>query len=1116
LAPSNAAHYSALLRTLEAESRVPQRIVHLWALDTLPGAGNGAMGEQAMAFDSLVNLVRAMQELDIAAPLHLSIVTAGAFAVDGEPVPHPERAFALGPCRVVPHEMPNVTTRLVDFAQAELASAASVIVQETRTAQGPDLVAYRQGRRFSQQLSQPEAGASTGHLPVVRERGVYLITGGFGDIGLELAAWLAEEKKARLALVSRRALPPRASWPALAASGDHSADVRLVRRLVALEAHGAQVVTLQADVADRRAMTRVIGECRARFGTINGVFHAAGVLDDAPIAAKTPESIARVIGAKATGAQVLHELLPPGDLDVFCVFSSTSVLLGGAGQVDYVAANAFLDSLAASRDDGFAIRWGIWGDRGMAARAYGRVLPNDAPQHAHPLLGAQVASDDGAAFEAAYDADKLWVLREHRVAGRAVLPGTAYIELARAAMMHLHPRAAIEIRSLSFEEAMVFQPGEVRVVRTELRRNGSNYDFTVRSRAPHDADWLEHARASASVFLGELAAAPSPAATGWQPGLIPQEKVVAFGDRWHNLVRMQIGSGRAFAQLELAPQFHLDAQTFGAHPALTDMAATFGLHLLEAGKRTVQLFVPLSIDRIRIAAPLPPRISSCVKLTSAASERLATFDVTLSNEAGKPLARFEGFSLRPVHPDAVSAHALPPHAANLTDAMLACGIRGEDAPVLFELVFSQASRDLVVSSIDIAQLAHAMSDAQPKLVARAKAAAPHASVSRNPVENMLADVWRELLGVDEIAPTDDFFALGGHSLAAVRLFARIRKQYGVDLPLATLFQAPTLGALAALVAQHANIPLAEAAEAPRKSNVIPLVTRAWSPLVAICKGSPERAPLYCVHGAGGNVLNFKFISDRLGPLQPFYGLQAQGVDGRVPPLTTIEEMAAQYVEAIRAVDPRGPYQLAGYSAGGVIAIEMAQQLAKLGAKTSLLAMIDTLAPVAARRPIPRWKKLWLMRHWNLQFLLDRSSRRRKGREGDVLYAQALERAARGEPLPPELVEHHLFRNFIDAQSRYTPAAYEGDVLLFRAAQAETQYLAAGPTLGWDEYVKGALRVVEVTGSHFTMMSEPGVSQLIDGLRVRLKLPEHVPQQRPVIKGSGVRPAMPVTLSRSDS
>jgi thioesterase domain-containing protein/acyl carrier protein len=409
-----------------------------------------------------------------------------------------------------------------------------------------------------------------------------------------------------------------------------------------------------------------------------------------------------------------------------------------------------------------------------------------------------------------------------------------------------------------------------------------------------------------------------------------------------------------------------------------------------------------------------------------------------------------------------------------------------------------------VSSIDVAQLARAMAQSSPKPAARVKApashaaTATHASPALNPVESVLADIWRELLGVEEIAPDDDFFAMGGHSLAAVRLFARIRKQYNVDLPLATLFQAPTLGKLAALVAQQANIPLG-GEEAPKKSNVIPLVVRSWSPLVPICKGSPERKPLFCVHGAGGNVLNFKVVSDRLGPLQPFYGLQAQGVDGRTPPLTSIEEMAAQYVEAIRTVDPRGPYQLAGYSAGGVIAIEMAQQLMQGGARVSLLAMIDTLAPLAARRRLTPWQKLWLARQWNWEFMAQRASRRRRGREGDELYAQALERLARGEPLPPELVEHHLFRNFIDAQSRYTPQPYHGDIVLFRATLAETQYLAAGPTLGWDEHVHGTIRITPIKGSHFTMMSEPGVSQLIEGLRAELGLAPRSDQGRTIVQ-----------------
>jgi thioesterase domain-containing protein/acyl carrier protein len=429
------------------------------------------------------------------------------------------------------------------------------------------------------------------------------------------------------------------------------------------------------------------------------------------------------------------------------------------------------------------------------------------------------------------------------------------------------------------------------------------------------------------------------------------------------------------------------------------------------------------------------------------------------------------------------------------DSMLACGIRSAESHELFARIFSGTVRDVVVSSMDIADLRRAIAQATPKPARRKPAGGTADGAGLNPVEQALAEAWCELLGVEEVAADDDFFALGGHSLAAVRLFARIRKQYAVDLPLATLFQAPTLRALAALVAQTGGVNASANTDVPRKaaSNVIPLVTRSWSPLVAICRGRADRRPLFCVHGAGGNVLNFKVISDRLGPDQPFYGLQAQGVDGRLAPLASIEEMAAQYVEAIRSVDAQGPYRLAGYSAGGVIALEMAQQLKKDGGAVELLAMIDTLSPSAARRKVSYFTKLWLMRHWSLQFALDWPARRRRGKLAEATYAQALERVRRGEALPPELVEFHLFRNFVAAQERYYPEPYDGSMALFRATQADTQYLGAGRSLGWDEHVRGEIRVTEIGGSHFTMMAEPGVSELIDAFKKELALLDEHPQ-----------------------
>ncbi|MBK0394479.1 type I polyketide synthase [Ramlibacter algicola] len=1094
--PADGADAERLFSALEQAGRLPDHVVHLWALDAAQHAG---LGGQALAFDSLLHLARTLQVMDVRQSIRLAVVTAGAQAVDGRRVTQPVGALAIGPCRVIPREVPSVSAVLVDLDPADIASTAvaRAIVSECVAAPGVDLVGWQAGSRFVARLAKTPAPVE-GARASVRDEGVYLVTGGLGDIALEFADWLARKHRARLALVSRRALPARAQWAAAGQGTDETA--RLVRRLVALEASGAQVATYSADVADRDAMARVVADVRSRWGAIQGVFHAAGTLHDAPIAAKTSEGVRQVLAPKAAGAQVLHELLPPGELDVFAVFSSTSVYLGPPGQVDYVAANAYLDALAAARPDGLAIHWGIWGDQGMAARAYGKAPLAPVASGLHPLLGARADGEGGPAFEAVYDPQDLWVLREHMVGGRAVLPGTAYIEIARAAMAQLHPGSGVEIRSLSFEEAMVFEGPARRQVRVDLRRAGEHYEFSVRSRVDGTEPWLQHARATVARYKGTLAPNPHRPATGWVPGQLPQGGV-DFGPRWQNIARMHLDGKRGIAEMALPERFAADLQPYALHPALTDIAATFGLQLLDASERKDALFVPLSVDRIRIVAPLPLRSISRVELKGLPAgrspgqgqSRFASFDVTLHTPEGAPVATFDGFSLRGVDPQAMARHAAA-HARrepSLTEAMLAAGLRTEDAPALFERVLTEGVRDVVVSSISLSAIRRAMADAAPKPlppVASSRAPAPSA-VQLNPVEAGIAEIWRELLGIDEVGRDDDFFVLGGHSLAAVRLFARIRKQWNVDLPLATLFQAATLSGLAALVAQAGNLdtamPGAPAQPAPASASNVIQLPRSWSPLVPICRGSADRRPLFCVHGAGGNVLNFKVISDRLGTDQPFYGLQAQGVDGRLAPLQSIEAMAAQYIEAIRSVDPTGPYRLAGYSGGGVIAYEMAQQLRRDGAQVETIIMIDTLSPIAAGRRVPLWQKFWLKRHWTLAFALDTPKRRRRGREMVRESEAALAKIARGETLTPELVEHHLFRTFTEAQARYQPQPYEGDVVLMRAALAETVYLYAGPKLGWDDHVQGQVRVTVVHGSHFTMMAEPGVSEVIEGFRREL-------------------------------
>jgi thioesterase domain-containing protein/acyl carrier protein len=198
-----------------------------------------------------------------------------------------------------------------------------------------------------------------------------------------------------------------------------------------------------------------------------------------------------------------------------------------------------------------------------------------------------------------------------------------------------------------------------------------------------------------------------------------------------------------------------------------------------------------------------------------------------------------------------------------------------------------------------------------------------------PLENQLIAIWEQVLNVRLIKVTDNFFDLGGTSLMAVQLFSQLKQVFGKDLPLATLFQAPT-------VEQLAHVMETEGWQPP------------WKSLVAIQPGG-TKTPIFMVPGVGGNVLGFAHLANLLGSDQPFYGCQSRGLDGREPPFRRIEDMAAAYLKEIREIQPTGPYRIAGSCMGGVVAYEMAQQLKQSGEEVSALVMIETWLPVSLRR-----------------------------------------------------------------------------------------------------------------------------------------------------------------------
>ena len=317
---------------------------------------------------------------------------------------------------------------------------------------------------------------------------------------------------------------------------------------------------------------------------------------------------------------------------------------------------------------------------------------------------------------------------------------------------------------------------------------------------------------------------------------------------------------------------------------------------------------------------------------------------------------------------------------------------------------------------------------------------------RNEFESIMTRQWEQVLGKRSIGMRDNFFEIGGHSLAAARLMGMVGKEFGKKLLLTDLLQAPTIEELVALV--RLETPSAV------RSAVIAL-----QPL-----GS--KPPFFFVHGLGGSVLRFRDLARHMAPDQPFFGIQAQGLDGTQPCLQRVENMADVYLEHLRSAQPEGPYYLGGYSFGGYVALEMARRLQAQGEEIRALVLLDTYA-VESKSLFERF--LSLSTEQKIAYLKRRTRRYQKGikRRIDFIFL-------------PQAVKN-VRRTLAVAENNYKLEAYSGRILLFRASEKGLRGLEDS-TGGWHKYVAGGLEVHEIDGDHGDILNEPNVELLARDLR----------------------------------
>ncbi len=349
---------------------------------------------------------------------------------------------------------------------------------------------------------------------------------------------------------------------------------------------------------------------------------------------------------------------------------------------------------------------------------------------------------------------------------------------------------------------------------------------------------------------------------------------------------------------------------------------------------------------------------------------------------------------------------------------------------------------------------------------------------RDALEAKILAIWESVLETRVASVKDRFFDIGGHSLLAVRLFARIEQETGVALALATLLENGTVEHLANCVREHRNEARAQVPSERTLSYLVPIRARG------------SRAPLFCVHGAGGNVLNFRDIGRHLSPDRPFYGVQAAGVDGMTRPMQTIEEMAEKYLSEVRAIQPQGPYYLSGYCGGGMIAYEIAQRLHEAGEQVAMLVLIDLYRPgvvvIDSRRR--RWART--LQRESIGVLLEKARAKVEREVGVALRnVRLLYHLSRGSRVPYELRDHWLQVSFLQALDQYTLRPYAGKITVLRAREVSPLAVDVPPDLGWAPYALDGIVSHEVPGDHHSLTLEPNVQVLAAQLEACLRAAE---------------------------
>ncbi|WP_442940774.1 SDR family oxidoreductase [Nostoc sp.] len=677
--PQNRDDYDALLNELRTLGLIPKRIAHLWSI-TPPSYSDSRLDNyekaQEQGLYSLILLVQAIGKQNLTNELEIVVISNGMQALTGEEMLNPEKATLLGAVKVIPREYPNIRCRSIDIVLPASGSwkeekLIEQLLNETSANTSDEIIAHRGVHRWVQTFESVRLDKDVKEIPRLKQGGVYLISGGLGYLGLELLApHLAKTFQAKLILIGRSAFPLRQDWTEWLATHDDNDDIsRKIRKVQELEKLGSEVLVASADVANLQQMQELIAQAQGQFGQINGVIHTAGILGDSSIQRKTIDQIKSVLEAKVKGTLVLDILFKDAELDFLILCSSMAAIAPLPGQVAYTGANNFIDSFAhykTSIDKQFTVSINLygWQEGGMGfegTKHIQKIFQAQSKAVSHPLIDSCLIKDSNQEIYISHlSSIKHWVLNEHKLMGKATLPGTAYLELAVAACENHTQNRTIELREVTFFKPLVVEEHTEKEVRTLLNKQEYGFEFVIISRVESTIEqWTEHARGEIVWTQPE---SPKKYAISeildncHQQEIIvselnyqTQSKNLEFGLRWQNLQQINFGNNQGLALLELSRSFIDDLNNYKLHPALLDAATGF----LSRQLSNKNHYLPFSYKRLTIHNSIASRVYSYARLVEKNNSEQDTlsFNISILDIEGNELVEIEEYTLKKINPE---------------------------------------------------------------------------------------------------------------------------------------------------------------------------------------------------------------------------------------------------------------------------------------------------------------------------------------------------------------------------------------------------------------------------------------------------------------------------------